>query len=397
MEKDKPSINAALNCSILNFSLPEKVMSVNFSRVLGQEQREKRPVIKYVARPRTYEFLANGDVEFNVFAPDAQSVQVGGRPGTTWGTARHDLAAAGDGWWCGVVSGIPAGFQYMDFYFDGTVAIYGHAPIGYGYAQAINFIDVPETGVDFYDLKDVPHGAVRYETYASQVTGRIRNCWVYTPPSYDSSPDRAYPVWYLQHGGGENETGWFWQGKINYILDNLIAAGQCEEMLVVCNSGLAFSQDSAEEIFLPGDLSAVLIRDCIPFIEKRFRAKLQKAGRAMAGLSMGSFQTEAAAFMNPDVFDYIGIFSGAVIAKLEGSIDVSPCFADVDRFNSQHRLLFYSKGMAEGGQAMLDELAALKASGIRLEAFTCPGVHEWQVWRKSAFEFARKLFKTTQS
>ena len=111
---------------------------------------------------------------------------------------------------------------------------------------------------------------------------------VYTPPGYEEDLDKRYPVLYLLHGGGENETGWIWQGKINLIMDNLLAEGKCKEMIVVMNFGHAYAPDTQQAGVLPGQIDQLLLKDCIPFIEGRFRTVKDKAHRAIAGLSMGS-------------------------------------------------------------------------------------------------------------
>lgn len=126
-----------------------------------------------------------------------------------------------------------------------------HAPICYAHNRLCNFVDVPDPEFDFYDFKDVPHGAVRCEYYRSSYTGTLRNCWVYTPPGYEENLDKRYPVLYLLHGGGENETGWIWQGKINLIMDNLLAQGKCKEMLVVMNFGHAYAPGTQQQGVLP--------------------------------------------------------------------------------------------------------------------------------------------------
>lgn len=351
----------------------------------------------YIRKPRCVELLEDGGVQFNVYAPEAESVAVGGRSGTTWGTERHPLLRKEDGTWTGTFYDIPAGFQYMNYYINGIETLWPHAPIGWGYGFAVNFVDVPDSSTDIYDVKDVPHGAVRQEFYPSSLTGKLRSCWVYTPPAYDTTPDKKYPVWYIQHGGGENEIGWFWQGKINFILDNLIAEGKCEEMIVVANAGYAFTPDSNEEEFLPGDLGQLLRQDCIPFIEQRFRVLADKEHRALSGLSMGSYQTQWEVYNHPETFAYVGVFSGTCLNNGGRSMKYDTtsflCAENAEQLNREIRLLFFGRGLQEGGETLPDEIAELHRRGIHAEYFTCEGVHEWQVWRKTAHCFAQKLFK----
>ena len=193
----------------------------------------------------------------------------------------------------------------------------------------------------------------------------------------------------MLHGGGENETGWFWQGKMHFIMDNLIAAGECEEMIVVTNSGIAAAADMTECPLVPGNVGELLVRDCVPFIERRFRAKAGKENRALCGLSMGAYQTMQTACEHPEAFDYLGVFSGLRGGTYKDFLKTD----DPTAFNAQHKLLYFSCGMQEGGDKMPEIMAGLREEGIEAESFTCDGVHEWQVWRKSAHDFVKKIFK----
>ena len=245
--------------------------------------------------------------------------------------------------------------------------------------------------MDTYALKDVPHGTVHMEIYFSTVTGMWRNCYVYTPPGYDPA-NKKYPVLYLQHGGGEDETGWIWQGKANYIMDNLLAEGKCVEMIIVMNAGYAFKADE-DYVFIPGDLGKVLRDDCIPMIEKKYSVYTDRKHRAMAGLSMGSYQTQVAVKQYPELFGSEGILSGSV-GKVMAMADVETIFADVDRANELD-LIHISYGEGEPRQiAQKQTIEDLKAEGINnIQTTSWPGVHEWRVWRHALWDLAQKLFR----
>ncbi|TYP76843.1 alpha/beta hydrolase-fold protein [Paenibacillus methanolicus] len=382
LERNDLRLNQALHAHALFFD--PILRKVDWSQVDSELNK-----VPYVEEKPGVSVTEDGDVVFHYFAPDAQSVQV-----AHLGGPRHDLAPCGDGYWTVTLTGIPAGFHYHHYFVNGAMATSTLAPYGYGCFQPINFYEVPDHESDFYLLQPVPHGSIRMELYESSVTRRTRNCWVYTPPGYDRQTDRAYPVLYLQHGGGENETGWIWQGKINYILDNLIASGQCEEMIVVMNSGYAF-QDGELSNFLPGDFDAVLMEDCIPFIESHFRVKTDREHRAMAGLSMGAFQTLRTTFRHLDDFAWIGLFSGMLDYKADSLFNHRELFEHPEAFNDKVKLFFLAMGEQEDWyEAIVREHRRLIEIGIRSHLYTCPGGHDWHVWRRSARAFLQLVFRS---
>ena len=346
-------------------------------------------VFTFARQRRAIEFLADGAIEFNVFAPGAKTVEISGTEMTGWGQEKHALHEIGDGWWQAVISGIPAGIQFTYYFIDGVQTLYKYAPVCYAHSLVCNFLEVPDPNLDFYDFKDVPHGTVRCEYYDSSYTGTLRNCWVYTPPSYDYEPDKRYPVLYALHGGGENETGWFWQGKINFIADNLIAEGKCPEMIIVTNAGQAGSPDLTERPHLPGHIGELLVDDCIPFIDRRFRTLADKEHRALCGLSMGAYQTMEISWEHPEAFDWLGVFSAFLGQPY--SVFLHP--ENIEEFNKQHKLLLFANGNQEWGAQLPDVLADMRSKGYKVEGFACDGLHEWQTWRWSAYDFMQRIFK----
>ena len=339
------------------------------------------------------ELLGDGKIRFNFRPPEGtKSVTVKGWNGSMPNT--YELKPDEDGYWSVIVDDIRYGFHYHDYYVDGVRVTNPLAPYGYGSFRPVNFFEMPGgEDPDFYLLKDVPHGTVRMDIYKSSVTGRWRNCFVYTPPGYEEKLDKRYPVLYLQHGGGENETGWVWQGKINYIMDNLLAEGKCEEMIIVMNNGYAFKDDGTSHPSL-GSLDEVIVNDCIPFIDAKYRTIPDREHRAMAGLSMGGMQSNVTVMKHLDAFANAGIFSGGFTYKGDG-FDLTELFNNPEEYDKTFRLLFVSAGEQE--QPMCDnlrqELAELNKKGIKNVFYSCPGYHEWDVWRYSAREFIKLLFK----
>lgn len=333
----------------------------------------------------------NGDVTFCFYAPEAKSVEVAGFGNSAMTNEHHPMKKDENGYFRATVPGIPPGFHYHEYFCDGVNVINPQAPVGYGAHKAVNFFEKEGDG-DFYFLKDVPHGEVRLEYFPSSVTGRTRACYVYTPPGYGQEGDRKYPVLYLQHGGGESESGWLWQGKANLIADNLIAAGECPKLLIVLNC--LYCPGPEPEEFLAGDFDSMLLKDCMPYIEGKYTVEPGK--RAMAGLSMGSYQTIMTTLNHLGMFPYIGIFSGTPQRRWYAKEDYMKAFEDSEAFRERVKLLFFGYGEQEERivAALEEQFGEFRDKGIPYTAYTCPGYHEWTVWRKCLREFLKLLPKS---
>lgn len=188
----------------------------------------------------------DGTVIFYLYASAAKKVQVAGLGGY-FTNEKIDLVPDGQGGFWAEVADFHWGMHYYFWYVDGVRICNPCAGISYGCFAAINTFEVPEKGMDFYFAKEIPHGTVSICKYISKVSGHLKECYVYTPYGYEEG-DEQYPVLYLQHGVGENETGWIWQGRTNFIMDNLIAEEKCEKMIVVMSSGYAF-EDGEKPVF----------------------------------------------------------------------------------------------------------------------------------------------------
>jgi enterochelin esterase-like enzyme len=265
---------------------------------------------------------------------------------------------------------------------------------------------VPSKGEDFYDLKEVPHGEIRQRPYYSKTAGTWRRAFVYTPPDYDLNRDARYPVLYLQHGAGEDERGWSLQGRVNHIMDNLIAEKKAKPMIIVMEKG--YGQKAGSSLgAAPPDSSrgsnafeGVLINDLIPMIDATYRTRTNREDRAMAGLSMGGMQTFNITLNNLDKFAYIGGFSGAGGGFGGGTFDVKTAhngvLADADAFNKKVKLVWLGIGTAEGERlynGVKSYRDSLEKAGIKTVFYESPGTaHEWQTWRRCLREFAPLLF-----
>jgi enterochelin esterase-like enzyme len=345
---------------------------------------------------------ADSRVQFQLVAPAAHAVQV-----QMWGHPKMDLAKGPDGTWSLTTPPVVPGFHYYNFWVDGMKAndLGSHAFFGALYDAS--GIEVPEHGVDYYLPRDVPHGQVREHWYHSSVTGAWRRAMVYTPPGYDKQTAR-YPVLYLQHGAGEDETGWSRQGKANFIMDNLIAEGRAVPMIVVMDNDYATRAGSAARTdVLPKDPDArrraidelagtfgdVITRDLIPSIDGGFRTLTDRDHRALAGLSMGGMLAVPLALGRPDVFSYLGVFSSAPVEFFGGKLVID---AKKDAYGRFH-LVWLGIGTEEEPfirEPALHYHAALDKAGIAHRFYQSPGTaHEWLTWRRDLHEFAPLLFR----
>ena len=333
------------------------------------------------------EILPDGRVKFRIIAKDAKEVVID-RFGTLF-----PLSPAGEGAWEGTFD-MGKGFLYFFLKVDGADVLCPYLPIGYGCCRPMNFVDVPvEDMAGWDDLPGAEHGAVTRHYYPSSVTGRHEICLVYTPPAYD--PSKKYPVLYLQHGYGENETGWVYQGHVGRIADRLLADGQMEEMLIVMGNGMARPSGSTAQREL-SLFPRILTEDLIPFIEARYPVKTGKWDRAMAGLSMGSFHTSLATLSHPELFGYAGLFSGFLRAPWNPESEQAhlKLLGDADAFNAAFRVFYRAMGTED---QFWDSFAAddayLEGKGLNLIRETFPGGHDWTVWRRCIRSFLPRLFR----
>ena len=325
---------------------------------------------------------SQGYARFRIEAPEAQSVVVSlGLGGTKGGTP---LAKAEDDSWMGTTAGpMDEGFHYYHVTIDGGVFNDPGACNFYGSTRWESGIEIPAHDQDFYALKDVPHGNVQQILFPSKSTNSVRRAFVYTPPSYDKDVNQRYPVLYLQHGWGEDETAWFNQGHANLIMDNLIAEGKIKPFIIVTTYGMT------NEIKFGGlrnfdikPFQTVLTEELIPYIDTHFRTKADQTHRAMAGLSMGGMETHMITLNKPEVFSYYALLSGGLYKPEE------------IKDKSKVKLIFISCGSKERPDGVKNAVAALKEAGFNAVSYISEGTaHEFLTWRRSLHELASLLFK----
>lgn len=334
-------------------------------------------------------------------APAAKQVRLEGGEGLV--KEPIELVRNEDGVWSVTTPPAVPGFHYYWFMVDGLRVNDPSSNTWFGWGRDTSGIEIPAAGVDFYHaIESVPHGEVRTRWYHSKLTGQWRRALVYTPPNYDADTAVRYPVLYLQHGSGENERGWFEQGRANFILDNLIAAGRAKPMIVVTNSGYATystPQSPPENKSASGPNAAfedVMLGELIPLIDGTYRTLTGREHRAMAGLSMGSRQTLNLTLKHLDKFAWIGAMSGPPQNGFDVTMAYDGAFRNAAAFNEQVRLLWLGAGTAEerfhASTTAIHE--ALQQAGIQHTFSSSPGTgHEWQTWRHGLHDFAPRLFQ----
>jgi enterochelin esterase-like enzyme len=352
------------------------------------------------AYPRVH---PDGRATFQLKAPDAKKVQVftnyGLGPRGHWDMQRGDDGA----WTLTSPTPIAPGFHYYALVVDGVQMNDPGSDTFFGTGKPTSGIEIPEKGVDFYHPKDVPHGEVRSRWYTSKVTGQTRHIMVYTPPGYDADREKRYPVLYLQHGGGEDETGWTRQGKMNFILDNLFAEKKAAPMIVVMEKGYAARAGAAVGPGGPGkfDFSPfedVVLKDLIPMVDATYRTQADREHRAIAGLSMGAGQALRIGLTHLGTFSAVGAFSGGA-GKADPKAAFGGVFADPEAFDKKVRLLYLHSGtegldagIHKGSKALFEALQKAGVKNVVFRDLEGQG-HEWQTWRYALHDFAPRLFQ----
>jgi len=303
-----------------------------------------------------------------------------------------------DGSWMAHTKPLVPGFHYYWFTVDGVDMADPASKSYFGCGRMTSAIDIPEKDCTFYDCKDVPHGKVTHTEYYSSVRGKNVGVWVYTPASYDKSK-KSYPVLYLQHGGGEDETGWVSQGKANYIMDNLVAEGKAKETIIVMANGTFNIPGAPFGYSIEGmkPYETDLTESLIPFIESNFRVKADRKNRYLAGLSMGGGQTFFTGLQHTELFSRLGVFSTGVFGGIRESkgFDAEAAMpgliSNAEKYNKDLDVFYISVGtddmrITPTTKAVND----MKEKGLNIIFNTFPGDHEWQVWRKSLHDFMQK-------
>lgn len=327
--------------------------------------------------------LPDGSVIFSIYAPEADTVSVGGDV-IPWGQQVEGVKSE-NGVWSFRVPELRAGTYRYHFMVDGVRVFDPKAPTA---SEVSALLDITPKGEDeFFALRqDVPHGAMAQVHYYSSVTQGLRRMHVWTPPGYNARNDKL-PVFYLIHGGGDSDLAWPTVGRAGFIMDNLLSEGSCERMIVVMPDGGMDTKVFAQD----------LCTNIVPYIESNFNVYADADHRALAGLSMGGLEVLDAFMAYPEMFSYINVMSSGWFANNkemyeEGDkrlAEIAPVL------NKTANILLFTQGGPEdiaynNGNEMLK---VFDKNGIQYEFSEMPGGHSWMVWRQDLKNFAPRLFK----
>lgn len=291
-----------------------------------------------------------------------------------------------EGFWNVILKAPKVGYQLTYLVIDG--ARYMDPGLEGSYCNGwVGAMEVPSQSDDYYLMRDVPHGEVREHWFYSDIEGKWRRAYVYTPAEYETNPDKRYPVLYLQHGAGENETEWTHSGYAAIIADNLIADGKIEPLIIVMNNDFVYRPgDKRGRLALAddwaGNFEEMFLNEAIPDIEKFYRVIPDAEHRAMAGLSLGGMLTNAVGLKNSKLFSYYGIFSGGTVSNPE----------NIDK--DVVELIFLTCGSQEYPDRIMKDVEKLNSMGLDAAYYVSPDTaHEWQTWRRSLYQFLPLIFR----
>jgi enterochelin esterase-like enzyme len=356
---------------------------------------------------KSTEVAPDHKVTFRIYAPKADEVSLSGDFDGNGKMTKDDK-----GVWSLTVGPLTPDFYTYAFHVDGVRTIDPkNAMIKQGLSSLESMFLVPGSEAEFETTKDVPHGVVHMAWYHSGTLDALRSMHIYTPPGYENGSDK-YPVFFLLHGAGDDDTGWSTIGRAGFILDNLIAANKAAPMIVVMPNG-SMPRPANMPRFEPGTppspeamtafraaqnrFTDELLKEVVPYVEKHYRVKTGQENRALAGLSMGGGQTFQVVSSHPDEFAYVGLWSGAVGGgRNGGNLEerYESFLKSADHLNKVVKLFSISVGDKDfllNGSKSLAEM--LEKHGIKHEMHISGGGHTWINWRHYLNDFAPRLFR----
>lgn len=344
-----------------------------------------QPTPKELLIPPAYAVQPDGSVRFELYYPHAQSVRL-----RLMAERETDLELTREGdLWVGAASDLE-GFVAIWIFVDGNRVLNERLPIGFYGCRATNFIELLTADPLILPRTQV-HGTVTAAFLHSKATNRMERIEIYLPAGYHNGTER-YPVLYLQHGHGENETVWVTEGKMNFIFDNLIAEGKAVPAIVVmCDGMMVFDKGDSVGLDRFTIFEDLLTREVIPYIDGNFRTIADPDHRAMAGLSMGSMQTSFITMRHPELFRYAGLFSGFVGNFITEDQDY---IRDLPAYRANLKVYFRAMGHADPFMnVFLADDKLLNENGVDCIRVIYHGAHEWKVWQRCFHDFVQLLFR----
>jgi enterochelin esterase family protein len=341
------------------------------------------------------EILPDRQVVFRIDAPKATQVFINGDWVTHGRAKTGPLEKGDDGVWSITLGPFVPDFYSYAFTVDGVRTLDpANSWIKPGVTSLSNMFEVPGDDAAYEATRPVPHGEVRIVWYHSSTLDAMRSMHVYTPPGYDEGKTR-YPVLYLLHGAGDDDSGWSTIGRAGFILDNLLAEKKCKPMIVVMPNGSMPPSDKGPA-FQAGEFADEMLNNVIPYVEKNYRVIANRDNRAIAGLSMGGAQTLRVLPDNLDKFAYAAVWSMGVSQRFSPDFEQNATFLeDPARTNKMLKVFWLAVGENDrlvGDPAKaLDQL--LTAKGIHHEFHLTEGGHTWINWRHYLHDYAQLLFR----
>lgn len=366
---------------------------------------------------RSPEVHPDRTVTFRLRAPQAAQVELSGE--VLQGKPPQAMTKSSDGVWSITIGPLPAEIWIYNFRIGGIdlpdPSNISLMPRAAGSASVSSFVEVPGDQPAFYDARPGPHGDIRMILYRSKAMNVDRYFWIYLPPGYDKSRAK-YPVYYLLHGNGETQSGWVANGRANLILDNLIADGKAEPMIVVMPHGHPVQSASVGPFVEvppagPGGLRDYILftkdflDEVLPNVEKNYRVYTDADHRAIGGLSMGAMQSVSIGLAHPELFHYVLAYSGGFgnLAATAGPGDETQSpwkelLANPGETRKWARLLFLACGRSESGMLAPGQklVKLMKEDGINAQWADYPGGHVFSVWRNALNTSVPMLFKTSK-
>jgi enterochelin esterase-like enzyme len=373
------------------------ILFITVENTYAQLVENSQPAATNISKTACPCIQENLSVVFKVKAPDAQKVQIDlGK--------LYDMIKDDQGIWNVTTTPQVPGFHYYSLVIDGVKVADPASETFYGMGRMASAIEIPEKGADFYEIKDVPHGAISSKYYFSQITNSWRRLFVYTPPGYDVNSKVKYPVVYIQHGGGEDERGWAEQGKTDIIIDNLIAESKAKPMIVVIANGNV-STGKGQGGYSSAGMAAFkeeMTKNIVPFIDKNYRTLPEAKNRALCGLSMGGGQSFYTGLESLDCFASVGVFSSGIFGginnptgkEFDAEKEIPGLLSKSQSFNEKLKLFYISVGEQDPRIEFTKKAVnKFQDKGLNVQFNSFPGDHEWQVWRKTLHDFASRVFK----